>query len=186
LDAFLTSFLYKKIGNVFRQSTSQAINDINKRDDGVDTMAKSVAKAVKPEMGLLAGITCALTHLSGASGGKEGAGVQIGLASSALVKDVENRFHPIDNDKEANGTYLMCGAARGMVRIKNLYCLFKAVLSATMKAKIVIKIAETAPVKNPRIIWLGKSYLFLFIKSHPSFFQEFRSIDLLSLYHQGA
>ncbi len=111
LAAFLTSFLYKKLGNIFRQGTNEAINDINLRDSGVETMAKREARAVRPEMGLVAGITCALTHLSGASGGKEGAGVQIGLACASFVSWVEDRFHDIDDNVEAHGTYLMCGAS---------------------------------------------------------------------------
>jgi len=111
LAAFLTSFIYRKLGTIFRQGTNEAINEINMRDSGVETMAKREARAVTPEMGVVAGVTCALTHLSGASGGKEGAGVQIGLASASFVSWIEDRFHDIDDNVEAHGTYLMCGAA---------------------------------------------------------------------------
>ncbi len=112
LAAFLTSFLYRKAGkNIFRQGTNEAINDINMRDSGVDTMVKGQARAVKPQMGILAGITCALTHITGASGGKEGAGVQIGLASASFVSWIEDRIHDIDYNVEAHSTYLMCGAS---------------------------------------------------------------------------
>lgn len=111
LAAFLTTLLYKEVGERFRQGTNEAINDINKRDHGIQTLAKKEARAVSPVMGLLACLSCAMTHISGASGGKEGAGVQIGLACSSLVAQIENKIHDIAEDVDAMVTYLMCGAA---------------------------------------------------------------------------
>ncbi len=111
LAALLTTFLTKKVGNMFRHGTHEAINDINRKDDGVEDMAKQEARAIRPGMGIISAIACALTHISGASGGKDSAGVQVGFSCSSLVSWIEGRFHSIENDTDANSTYLMCGAS---------------------------------------------------------------------------
>ena len=61
-------------------------------------------------MGLIAYISAAISHLVGASIGKEGAGVQIGLSASELIYRIDRRIMP--RGKRGRGDYyLMCGAA---------------------------------------------------------------------------
>lgn len=87
--AMLTQLVYRLFGDRLRNSTTgDAIEAINSHN-----WAQSQAEAgLSPWMGLVAFIGAGITHLVGASGGKEGAGVQIGLASAALVEKAEDRI----------------------------------------------------------------------------------------------
>ena len=65
---------------------------------------------ITPLMGVVAYIAAAISHLVGASIGKEGAGVQIGLSASELVYRIDKRIMP--RGKRGRGDYyLMCGAS---------------------------------------------------------------------------
>ena len=108
LGAVATTFLYKVAGTRYRNSTTEAIDDINNRSRN---LAKSqVQHAVCPQMGAIAYIATLITHITGASGGKEGSGVQIGLAGASAVEMLENKLFKLNSNNNSE-YYLMCGAS---------------------------------------------------------------------------
>lgn len=108
LGAVATTFLYNKAGNKYRNSTTEAIDDINNRSRN---LAKSQIKhAVCPQMGVIAYIATLITHVTGASGGKEGSGVQIGLAGASAVEMLEKKLFKANTENNSE-YYLMCGAS---------------------------------------------------------------------------
>lgn len=117
LSAVLTEFLYKKFGNDYRMGTVKAIDEINAAtalDEKKKNLATSqVSAIINPMLAIISFVAACLTHISGAAGGKEGAGVQIGLSSSTFVERIENRmFHQkTEIMSERTTYYLMCGAA---------------------------------------------------------------------------
>ena len=112
--AVLTQYLFKFFGERYRTSTASAIDDINHHKDAHKNWAQSqVPDNITPQMGILAFLGATITHLCGASGGKEGAGVQIGLACSAVIEKCEARINHMRRREHDNRSdyYLMCGAA---------------------------------------------------------------------------
>ena len=89
LGAVLTQYLFKVFGERYRNSTTSAIDEINNHKDHRNWAESQIPDTISPIMGLLAYLGASITHLVGASGGKEGAGVQIGLASASVVEHVE-------------------------------------------------------------------------------------------------
>lgn len=67
-----------------------------------------------------------LTHLCGASGGKEGAGVQIGAALSIIFAKIESKLFKKHNDIALREAYLICGAGGAFA------ALFSAPLAGTL------------------------------------------------------
>jgi len=113
LGALLTYLLYKHFGPSYRNSTVEAIDDINNAYKVNKNLASSqVPDDICPQMGLVAILATLLTHLTGASGGKEGAGVQVGLACASVVEKCENWFFRKLKKKHSHPSdiYLMCGA----------------------------------------------------------------------------
>lgn len=111
VGALLTQFIYQKLGSFYKNGTVDAIDEIN--HESLDEKEKNLAtsqipKTINPILILINFITTFFTHLFGASGGKEGAGVQIGLCSSTLFYKFEQRLY---NSKVSFSYYLMCGAA---------------------------------------------------------------------------
>lgn len=108
VGAVLTTYIYKKAGPKYRNSTTEAIDDINNANRN---LAKSqVQDSVCPQMGFIAYIATLITHITGASGGKEGSGVQIGLAGASAINSLETKL--LKNESEHNSEYyLMCGAS---------------------------------------------------------------------------
>ena len=104
LGALLTCFLFRKFGKAYKAVTTIAIDRIN---EGVSTMASSQNREVSPKMGVIAFLNGMISHFLGASVGKEGVGVQLGLATSEILDIGERRFLGSDN----SDTYLMCGAS---------------------------------------------------------------------------
>ena len=112
--AVLTQYLFKFFGERYRTSTASAIDDINHHKDAHKNWAQSqVPDNITPQMGILAFLGATITHICGASGGKEGAGVQIGLACSSVVEKCEARINHMLSREHDNRSdyYLMCGAA---------------------------------------------------------------------------
>ena len=113
LASLLTLFLYKKYGESYKKTTDIAIAEINTRSFKDSKIPlKGTAKEICPQMGVLAFFTTFLTHLTGASGGKEGAGVQIGFASASIAQRVEQWFAEkiFKHTPKYSNYYLMCGA----------------------------------------------------------------------------
>ena len=112
LGAYLTMILYRTMGDAYRKITTTAIDFIH---DGEAEDAGSVRPGhdglrISPLMGVVAYIAAAISHFTGASIGKEGAGVQIGLSASELVFRIDKRIMP--REKRGRGDYyLMCGAS---------------------------------------------------------------------------
>ena len=120
--AVLTQFLFTRLGERYRNSTVSAIDDINNHKTCHKNWAESqIPSEISPRLGLLAFTGAAITHITGASGGKEGAGVQIGLACSSVVEHVEawaNRKLGRQHDNRSD-YYLMCGAAAAFASLFN-------------------------------------------------------------------
>ena len=114
IGAVATYYLYKTFGPTYRNSTVAAIDDINEYGHKEKNLAHSqVPDEICPKMGLVALIATAITHITGASGGKEGAGVQIGLACASCIEKGEafiNERLKRDHDNRSD-YYMMCGAA---------------------------------------------------------------------------
>lgn len=112
--AILTQYLYSIFGERYRGSTVSAIDEINNHKSEDRNWAESqIPDEITPTMGLVAFIGASVTHISGAAGGKEGAGVQIGLSCSSVIEKTERYFaRKIDNAyDDRSDYYLMSGAA---------------------------------------------------------------------------
>ena len=91
LGAYLTLKIYQKMGDSFRRTTISAIDTIHDIEDSGDDMALRPGR-ISPWMGPVAYIAAAISHFTGASVGKEGVGVQIGLAIGELFTKVERKL----------------------------------------------------------------------------------------------
>ena len=112
VGAFITFLLYKAMGEAYRRITSTAIDFIHDGEAEEAGVARPGHNGLRitPLMGVVAYIAAAISHLVGASIGKEGAGVQIGLSASELVYRIDKRIMP--RGKRGRGDYyLMCGAS---------------------------------------------------------------------------
>lgn len=111
--ACLTVLIYKVFGEDYRNSTTSAIEDINTHKSHARNWAESqIPHSLSPRLAVIAFLGAGITHFTGASGGKEGAGVQIGLACASCVEEGEawlgrklGREHDCRSDY-----YLMCGS----------------------------------------------------------------------------
>lgn len=111
LGAYATYKLYDRLGDSYRKITSTAIDYIH---DGEAKDAErprlDVSKlSLKPQMGIASYFAAAISHLTGASVGKEGVGVQIGLSIAELVRRLDEKL--LGERKGRGDHYLMCGAS---------------------------------------------------------------------------
>ena len=88
LGALATLKIYQRLGDAYRKTTVSAIDTIHDMEDE----AKIKPGRISPWMGVVAYIAAAISHLTGASVGKEGVGVQIGLSIGELFTKAERRF----------------------------------------------------------------------------------------------
>ena len=112
LGAYLTLLLFNILGDAYKRITSTAIDFIHdgEAEDAGAARPGHAGLRITPLMGLFAYTAAAISHLVGASIGKEGAGVQIGLSASELIYRIDKRIMP--RGKRGRGDYyLMCGAA---------------------------------------------------------------------------
>ena len=105
--AYLTMLIYQKLGDAYRKITVEAIDRIHEIEN---PELKLNHGKISPWMGVVAYIAAALSHLSGASVGKEGAGVQIGLSVGELLSRAEKKIIPV-HYRGHEDRYLMCSAA---------------------------------------------------------------------------
>ncbi|MCF0262445.1 MAG: chloride channel protein [Sphaerochaetaceae bacterium] len=105
LGAVITYYLFKICSPKSKNITDDAIKSINNSDIPLDQLPETI----NPVVGLITLVGTFLTHLFGAAGGKEGAGVQIGFASAALIKKGETLV--LKKEVKDSDYYLMCGAA---------------------------------------------------------------------------
>ncbi len=111
LGAIFIAFIYKKLGDKYKKATIYAIDEIHKSEEEKLNLAQSQRNvdAVSPYMGLCGFFTATLSHLLGASVGKEGVGVQIGLSVGNFFSRLEHRFFKRFQGGEPY--YLMAGAS---------------------------------------------------------------------------
>lgn len=91
LGAFLTLRIYQKLGDSFRKTTVSAIDTIHELED-YGNEGKLKPGRISPWMGPVAYIAATISHITGASVGKEGVGVQIGLAIGELFTKIERKL----------------------------------------------------------------------------------------------
>ncbi len=121
LGAVLTYLVYKKIGDRYRNATVQAIDEIHAQINGEkspENESENIAEyqrkeSISPLTGLVGYFMAALSHLLGASIGKEGVGVQIGITTGVLLNKGENLLKRVlkKDSFETNQFYLMSGAS---------------------------------------------------------------------------
>lgn len=115
LAAVATSFMYKKLGENCKKTTAYAIDEIHSQEERKEKNLASAQNngAINAKMGLVGFVASSLSHLFGASVGKEGVGVQIGISISALIDKLEDKISKCLKIKDSDSTayYLMCGAS---------------------------------------------------------------------------
>lgn len=114
--AVLEQLIRSRSGEKVENSAAQIINLINETFNPIEEKKESNTTFLD-DRGLppviLAPILLVntfLTHICGASGGKEGAGVQIGSAVSAMAAKAESRVFHTRYDPRLREAYLICGA----------------------------------------------------------------------------
>lgn len=113
LGAVATYYIYKFFGPTYRNGTVTAIDEVN-RFQGPKNLAHSqIPDEISPKMGVVALICTFITHITGASGGKEGTGVQLGIACSSLIERLEIGYYNRRSLSYYDHTdyYIMCGAS---------------------------------------------------------------------------
>lgn len=106
--AAVSYWIYKKVGEDFKKATVFAIDEIHSDED--ETLVNRHKKShVSPYMGIVGYFMSSLAHLVGASVGKEGVGVQIGLSVASFAKKGEEKLlKKTDTNKDY---FLMSGAS---------------------------------------------------------------------------
>ena len=111
LGAYATYKIYQVLGDSYKKITSTAIDFIHDgeaKDSGRPRLDLTGLE-IKPQMGIVSYITAAISHLAGASVGKEGVGVQIGLSIAELLRRADTKAL---GEKRGRGDHwLMCGAS---------------------------------------------------------------------------
>lgn len=125
LGAVTTAWLFQKTGAYLRQGTNLAIERINERIlssirvSNIPFQNQAHAKGVglSPKVIPLMFVNTAITHLVGASGGKEGAGVQIGTGIASVMDWLEHKIRSLlgiaaeETDRmDITGIWLITGA----------------------------------------------------------------------------
>ncbi len=110
LGGYLTMRLYKAFGESYRAVTTVAIDFIHD-GEAIEAGAERHKPKMKisPMMGVVAYIAAAIAHFTGASVGKEGAGVQIGLSIGELGYRLDKRLS-WEGHRGRGDYYLMVGA----------------------------------------------------------------------------
>jgi H+/Cl- antiporter ClcA len=121
LGAGATALLYHKLGTHLQNGGDQVIMMINQgiidivhpSSIGYQTDQQQHSSDIPQKMAPLLYLNVFISHLVGASAGKEGAGVQIGASIGSYLECFENRFFPSKNTKcriTRKGVWLISGA----------------------------------------------------------------------------
>lgn len=105
LGAAAILFTYSRFGASSKKITSTAINEIHQAEDNQDI--SEADRLITPGMGIISFFTAGLSHLLGASVGKEGAGVQIGFTCASSLSRLERKIR----GSSRLDYYLMSGSA---------------------------------------------------------------------------
>jgi len=127
IGAVVTTFLFSSLGPHLQQGSIRIMSVIAKSEGEMEgspllTYTEDVANHERPISTKLAPLLLAttfITHLVGASGGKEGVGVQIGSSLASYIGEAENRLRRRDFALHHQGVYLICGAAAGFGALFN-------------------------------------------------------------------
>ncbi len=105
LGAAAILFTYTRFGASSKKITSTAIREIHQAEDNEDI--SEADRLITPGMGIISFFTAGLSHLLGASVGKEGAGVQIGFTCASSLSRLERKIR----GSSRLDYYLMSGSA---------------------------------------------------------------------------
>lgn len=128
--AVLTALLYAKIGPYLKDGASQVIQMINlgiidiahPSNIGFKQDPHSNYSKISTKMAPLLFVNTLITHLVGASGGKEGVGVQIGASIGSNLYRLERHLFPKKApslDMRQQGIWLICGAGAAFASLFN-------------------------------------------------------------------
>jgi len=118
VGALVTTLLYQKIGPYLKEGSSQVIDMINQ---GILDIAHPTSigykqdhsahqQRISSKMIPLLLVNTFITHLVGASGGKEGVGVQIGASIGSIMGRIEERVLNSPKPIHQKGIWLISGA----------------------------------------------------------------------------
>ena len=118
LGALSTALLYQKIGPYLREGSSQVIDMINQgildiahpTSIGYKQDQSAHEQRISSKMLPLLLVNTFITHLVGASGGKEGVGVQIGASIGSIMGRIEERLLNTPKPIHQKGIWLISGA----------------------------------------------------------------------------
>ncbi|NLE14814.1 MAG: chloride channel protein [Spirochaetales bacterium] len=118
LGALLTALLYQKLGPYLRDGGSQVIDLINQgildiahpTSIGYEMDRDAHKQKISTKMAPLLLFNTFITHLVGASGGKEGVGVQIGASIGSYCSRLEMRMLGQRQSIQQKGIWLISGA----------------------------------------------------------------------------
>lgn len=121
LGAFITALLYQKVGPYLKEGGSQVIDMINQgildiahpSSIGYKKDQSDHTSNISTKMAPLLFISTCITHLVGASGGKEGVGVQIGASIGSYLNRFETFLFSskdIESNIKQEGIWLISGA----------------------------------------------------------------------------
>ncbi len=112
IGALIITFIYRKAGDKYKKATVYAIDEIQASENQKLNLAESqnTEAEVSPIMGLIGFFTSTFSHMLGASVGKEGVGVQLGLSAGSLLSIGERKLFR-KNNADASSYYLMAGAS---------------------------------------------------------------------------
>ncbi len=119
IGALATTFLFKRTGESYRKVTTIAIDTIHEREGN---LAQAQKQSISPLMGVVSYVNSMFSHFLGAAVGKEGVGVQLGLACSSVIDRGEKKLFGC-NEPDYN---LMCGASAAFA------ALFSAPIAGTL------------------------------------------------------
>ena len=104
LGAYLTLRIYQKLGDAYRKTTVSAIDTIHDMEHAATDGIRITRGRISPWMGPVAYIAASISHLTGASVGKEGVGIQIGLSVGELLRRAD---HNLPLEKEGRPDYYL-------------------------------------------------------------------------------
>ena len=112
VGALIITLIYKRAGDKYKKATVYAIDEIQASENEKLNLAESQNEnaEVSPIMGLIGFFTSSFSHILGASVGKEGVGVQLGLSAGSLLSICERKLFR-KSSIDASSYYLMSGAS---------------------------------------------------------------------------
>jgi len=125
--AVATTYLFSVLGPHLQQGSLRIMSLISKSEAEMDgsgavsftTDVASQERPISTRLAPLLLVTTFITHLVGASGGKEGVGVQVGSSLASYIGEAESRLRHRTFPLHHQGVYLISGAAAGFAALFN-------------------------------------------------------------------